>query len=185
MHLGINHVCSECSPSLISTTPATLLCARLQQTVSKYHFPSLRKLQLSSSFPIDSFVDTMTHLASSPIECIEMQCYEDDTVDACKRLKKFIALRMVKLPKGRFFENLQRIDFVAVQDLDLPWARDLEEEEEEEYKRAKAIKKLKRTCRKAKLLSSVSEATFSRELVELDLDQREQVYASTNFPLPT
>ncbi|THU80981.1 hypothetical protein K435DRAFT_809460 [Dendrothele bispora CBS 962.96] len=181
--------------SLISTPPPTtrlsapvaVTTAKPQQTVSKYHLPSLRKLQLSPFFPIDSVVDTMTHLASSPIERVEMQCYEDDVVDVCERLEEFIALRM---DKGRnadddddnsakrvrgFFENLQRIDLVAVRDQDGTSLGSAIDDE--------AIKKLQRTCREAKLLSSVSKAKFSRDLVGLDLellDQREQVYAPTN-----
>ncbi|THU76542.1 hypothetical protein K435DRAFT_879076 [Dendrothele bispora CBS 962.96] len=155
-------LCSVIStpPATFPSTPVTVTVGEPPQMVPEYHLPSLRKLYLLPSFPVDSIVHTMIRLASSPIGDVEVQCYKDDVVAVCESLEKFIAL----LPIGRnlainssaiwgFFGDLERIDLVAVRD---PDSGPHLENDEEESNRAKAIQQLKGTCKEAKLLSSVS-----------------------------
>jgi len=108
----------------------------------------LRKLHISPFFPVDSVVETMTNLAGSPVEGISVQCFEDDVVDFCSALEKFLNLRV---ERGQdFYHKLNRIDVSVTASDD---ARTFTEEETEE--RIGAAQRLLAYCEDLKLVSIV------------------------------
>ncbi|KAF5331743.1 hypothetical protein D9758_017186 [Tetrapyrgos nigripes] len=187
--------------------------------------PSLRSLHLSPFFPYfspvsptapsssdvnpdeplpsedledeDAFSHSLSNLASSPIERIEIQCYEDDLVDVCKKVEGFIRVREARQPQPQprvptrktssssssFFKHLRQIDVVSVKDQDQDafsasrcgsgFVDPLDEEDALE--RAEALRSLQHVCREARLASSVREARMriggaSLEYLDLDVD---------------
>ena len=108
----------------------------------------LRKLHISPFFPVDSVVETMSNLAGSPVEGINVQCFEEDVVDVCEALENFLSLRV---ERGQdFYHQLKRID-VSVTTMDD--AKTATEEEAEE--RIAAAKRLLAYCDDLKLASMV------------------------------
>ena len=109
----------------------------------------LRKLHISPFFPVESVVETMSNLAGSPVEGISVQCFEDDVVDICSELEKFLNLR-VERGCDFFYHNLKRID-ISVTALDE--TRTFTEQETEE--RIAAARRLQAYCDDLQLASIV------------------------------
>ena len=108
----------------------------------------LRKLHISPFFPVESVVETMSNLAGSPVEGISVQCFEDDVVDVCSELEKFLNLRV---ERGHdFYDKLKRID-ISVTALDD--TRTFTEQETEE--RIAAARRLQSYCDDLQLASIV------------------------------
>ena len=108
----------------------------------------LRKLHISPFFPVESVVETMSNLAGSPVEGISVQCFEDDVVDICSELEKFLNLRVER--GCDFYHKLKRID-VSVTALDD--TRTFTEQETEE--RIAAARRLQAYCDDLQLASIV------------------------------
>ena len=108
----------------------------------------LRKLHISPFFPVDSVVETMSNLAGSPVEGISVQCFEDDVVDICTELEKFLNLRVER--GCDFYHKLKRID-ISVTALDD--TRTFTEQETEE--RIAAARRLQAYCDDLQLASIV------------------------------
>jgi hypothetical protein len=109
----------------------------------------LRKLHISPFFPVDSVVETMSNLAGSPVEGISVQCFEDDVVDVCSELERFLNLRVER--GSDFYHKLKRID-ISVTALDD--TRSFTEEETEE--RIAAARRLQAYCDDLHLASIVN-----------------------------
>ena len=108
----------------------------------------LRKLHISPFFPVESVVETMSNLAGSPVEGISVQCFEDDVVDICSELEKFLNLRVER--GCDFYHKLKRID-ISVTALDD--TRTFTEQETEE--RIAAARRLQAYCDDLQLASIV------------------------------
>jgi hypothetical protein len=80
----------------------------LENVVFKYSLPHLKRLSLTPFFPVDDVVDTLTTLAESPIETLNVQCYEDDLSDLCTSLEEFLSLR-VERGFEAFYGHLREI----------------------------------------------------------------------------
>jgi len=108
----------------------------------------LRKLHISPFFPVESVVETMSNLAGSPVEGISVQCFEDDVVDICSELEKFLNLRVER--GCDFYHKLKRID-ISVTALDD--TRTFTEQETDE--RIAAARRLQAYCDDLQLASIV------------------------------
>jgi hypothetical protein len=73
----------------------------------------LRHLELTSFFPIDRLVDTLTTLAGSPIETIGAQCFIDDVEDLCESLETFLNER-VERGLNQFHQQLKKLFITLV-----------------------------------------------------------------------
>ena len=109
----------------------------------------LRKLHISPFFPVESVVETMSNLAGSPVEGISVQCFEDDVVDVCSELEKFLNLRVER--GCEFYHKLKRID-ISVTALDDDTRTFTEQETEE---RIAAARRLQAYCDDLQLASIV------------------------------
>ena len=69
---------------------------------------SLRHLELTSFFPIDGIVDTLSTLSGSPIETVAAQCFNDDVEDLCDSLETFLNERVERGP-DQFHQNLKKL----------------------------------------------------------------------------
>jgi len=74
---------------------------------------SLRHLELTSFFPIDGIVDTLSTLAGSPIETVAVQCFNDDVEDLCESLETFLNERVEKGP-DHFHQQLKSLFITLV-----------------------------------------------------------------------
>jgi len=90
----------------------------------------------------------MSNLAGSPVEGISVQCFEDDVVDICSELEKFLNLRVER--GCDFYHKLKRID-ISVTALDD--TRIFTEQETEE--RIAAARRLQAYCNDLQLASIV------------------------------
>lgn len=72
----------------------------------------LRHVELTSFFPIDGIVDTLSTLAGSPIETIAAQCFNDDVEDLCESIETFLNKRVERDP-NRFHQQLKKL-FIAL-----------------------------------------------------------------------
>ncbi|KIY48418.1 hypothetical protein FISHEDRAFT_58920 [Fistulina hepatica ATCC 64428] len=132
-----NRVCIE---RIMSAVGPTVDEFSLMTAVSDARFsrekdtpmPCLRKLHISPFFPVDSVVDTMDHLAGSPIESVSMQCYDDDVADVCAAVEDFLGLRASR--GADYYSHLSRIDLTITGDGN-------------HVARAQATKKLQDFCR--------------------------------------
>ena len=73
---------------------------------------SLRHLELTSFFPIDCIVDTLSTLSGSPIETVAVQCFNDDIGDLCEALETFLNERVERGP-DQFHQQLKQL-FIAL-----------------------------------------------------------------------
>ena len=110
---------------------------------------SLRHLELTSFFPIDGIVDTLSTLSGSPIETVAVQCFNDDVEDLCESLETFLNKR-VERGQDQFHQQLKKVFITLVplegdeETVGLSSAQLYEMLEEE---RRDAIKKLEDFCR--------------------------------------
>lgn len=76
----------------------------------------LRHLELTSFFPIDGIVDTLSTLSGSPIETIAVQCFNDDVEDLCESLETFLNGRVEK-GQDQFHRQLKQllVNFVPLE----------------------------------------------------------------------
>ena len=95
----------------------------------------------------------MSNLAGSPVEKISVQCFEDDVVDVCSELERFLNLRVER--GSDFYHKLKRID-ISVTALDDD-TRSFTEEETEE--RIAAARRLQAYCDDLQLASMVNSST--------------------------
>jgi hypothetical protein len=109
----------------------------------------LRKLHISPFFPVENVVETMSNLAGSPVEGISVQCFEDDVVDVCTEIERFLNLRVER--GCDFYHKLKRID-ISVTALD--YTMTFTEEETEE--RIAAARRLQAYCDDLHLASIVN-----------------------------
>ncbi|KAF9057065.1 hypothetical protein BJ165DRAFT_1418228 [Panaeolus papilionaceus] len=131
--------------------------------------PRLRKLHISPYFPVDRVVETVSHLAGSPVERISVQCFKDDVVEMCEALEEFLSLRVEK--GEEFYGNLKRIDVVSVAaPVPTPGGEEEEpvdeeeEDEEEKEERKKAAMRLQCLCKDLKLASVVGQKTVEKRV---------------------
>jgi len=110
---------------------------------------NLRHLELTSFFPIDGIVDTLSTLSGSPIETVAVQCFNDDVEDLCESLETFLNER-VERGQDKFHQKLKNLFITLVplegdeETVGLSSAQLYEMLEEE---RRGAIKKLEDFCR--------------------------------------
>ncbi|KII91160.1 hypothetical protein PLICRDRAFT_105875 [Plicaturopsis crispa FD-325 SS-3] len=71
----------------------------------------LRKLSITSSFPVDDVAETMTTLSDSPIECLALHCFEDDAPELCASVEAFLNTRVERGPT--FYEKLARVELAV------------------------------------------------------------------------
>ena len=69
---------------------------------------SLRHLELTSFFPIDGIVDTLSTLSGSPIETVAVQSFNDDVEDLCESLEAFLSQKVEKGP-DQFHQQLKNL----------------------------------------------------------------------------
>lgn len=74
---------------------------------------SLRHLELTSYFPIDSIADTLSALSGSPIETVAAQCFNDDIEDLCESLETFLNERVERGP-NQFHQRLKQLSITLV-----------------------------------------------------------------------
>lgn len=74
---------------------------------------SLRHLELTSFFPIDGIVDTLSTLSTSPIETVAVQCFNDDIEDLCDSLETFLNER-VERGQDQFHQRLKQLFITLV-----------------------------------------------------------------------
>ena len=74
---------------------------------------SLRHLELTSFFPIDGIVDTLSALSGSPIETVAVQCFNDDVEDLCESLETFLNDRVERGP-NQFHQHLKNLVITLV-----------------------------------------------------------------------
>ncbi|KAK0232475.1 hypothetical protein EDD85DRAFT_774778 [Armillaria nabsnona] len=104
---------------------------------------SLKKLRIGEYFPVDDVAETLSVFADSPIERVEMECFEEDVVDVCTELEGWLR------GKGEgFWHRLERVD---VKVLESPY-----DDDEEEEKMKEAMGKLMRVCGELRVKSRVS-----------------------------
>ena len=73
----------------------------------------LRHLELTSFFPIDGIVDTLSALSGSPIDTIAVQCFNDDVEDLCESLETFLSERVCRGP-DLFLQQLKKLFITLV-----------------------------------------------------------------------
>lgn len=104
---------------------------------------SLKKLRIGEYFPVDDVAETLSGFADSPIERVEMKCFEEDVVDVCTELEGWLR------GKGEgFWHRLERVDVKVLESQ--------YDEEEEEEKMKEAMGKLMRVCGELRVKSRVS-----------------------------
>jgi hypothetical protein len=69
---------------------------------------SLRHLELTSFFPTDGIVSTLSTLSGSPIETIAAQCFNDDVEDICESFETFLNERVERGP-NQFHQRLKKL----------------------------------------------------------------------------
>ena len=74
---------------------------------------SLRHLELTSFFPINGIVDTLSTLSGSPIETVAVQCFNDDVEDLCESLETFLNERVERGP-DHFHQQLKKLFITLV-----------------------------------------------------------------------
>jgi hypothetical protein len=74
---------------------------------------SLRHLELTSFFPIEGIVDTLSTLSGSPIETVAVQCFNDDVEDLCESLETFLNKRVERGP-DQFHQQLKNLFITLV-----------------------------------------------------------------------
>ena len=74
---------------------------------------SLRHLELTSFFPIDGIVDTLSTLSGSPIETVAVQCFNDDIEDLYESLETFLNER-VERGLDQFHQHLKKLFITLV-----------------------------------------------------------------------
>ena len=74
---------------------------------------SLRHLELTSFFPIDGIVDTLSTLSGSPIETVAIQCFNDDVEDLCQSVETFLNER-VERGSDQFHKELKQVFITLV-----------------------------------------------------------------------
>ncbi|PPQ82523.1 hypothetical protein CVT25_007132 [Psilocybe cyanescens] len=111
----------------------------------------LRKLHITPFFPVDSVVETMANLAGSPVEKISVQCFQEDMVDICSALEKFLSLRVARGPE--FYHKLKQINVSVTNNADDEDDDTPTQEETEE--RLEATRRLQDFCRDLQLRSIV------------------------------
>ena len=74
---------------------------------------SLRHLELTSFFPIDGIVDTLSTLSGSPIETVAVQCFNDDIEDLCESLETFLNEKVERGP-DHFHQQLKQLFITLV-----------------------------------------------------------------------
>ena len=74
---------------------------------------SLRHLELTSFFPIDGIVDTLSTLSGSPIETVAVQCFNDDIEDLCESVETFLNERVERGP-DQFHKQLKQVFITLV-----------------------------------------------------------------------
>lgn len=75
--------------------------------------PSLRHLELTSFFPIDGIVDTLSTLSGSPIETVAVQSFNDDVEDLCESLEAFLSQKVERGP-DQFHQHLKNLFITLV-----------------------------------------------------------------------
>ena len=76
----------------------------------------LRKIHLTPLFPVENVVDTLTTLSGSPVEELNVRCYEDDVLDMCSALEDFLSLRTER-GDSDFYKHLSQISVSTVTDI--------------------------------------------------------------------
>lgn len=74
---------------------------------------SLRHLELTSFFPIDGIVDTLSTLSGSPIETVAVQCFNEDIEDLSESLETFLNER-VERGLDQFHQHLKNLFITLV-----------------------------------------------------------------------
>jgi hypothetical protein len=74
---------------------------------------NLHHLELTSFFPIDSIVDTLSTLVGSPIETVAVQCFNDDVDDLCEALETFLSIK-VERGLDQFHQQLKQLFITLV-----------------------------------------------------------------------
>ncbi|KAF8639475.1 hypothetical protein AX17_001495 [Amanita inopinata Kibby_2008] len=98
---AVGSTVSECS--LTTAVSSDTLFAKQGGTPLR----QLTKLHIAPFFPVESVADTMSSLAGSPIESVEVECFEADVVDVCAQLEEFLSLRVER--GAKFFKGLRRV----------------------------------------------------------------------------
>ncbi|KAH9477408.1 hypothetical protein JR316_0009621 [Psilocybe cubensis] len=120
----------------------------------------LRKLHITPFFPVDSVVETMANLAGSPVEKISVQCFQEDMVDICSALEKFLSLRVERGPE--FYHKLKQIDVSVTNNADEDEDDDTPTDKETQ-ERLEATKRLQDFCRDLQLRSIVAKEVTKKD----------------------
>jgi hypothetical protein len=124
VELGGFHMMSDeynraCVESIMSAAGTNVCELSLGPMVTFANVPRpldrLARLRLALFFPLDNILETLAAVASSPVECVEIQIWEDDLVDTCEHLKEFLRTKINRGP--RFYEDLKGI-LVSVKSTD-------------------------------------------------------------------
>jgi len=109
----INNVAKSCDISQLAINTNLENIIPKQSTTP---LPRLKHLQLTTFFPVDEVVGTLSSLTGSPIEQLGIQCFEDDISDLCSSLEEFLNLRLERGYKA-FYSHLREIviSFVAME----------------------------------------------------------------------
>ncbi|KAG7446761.1 uncharacterized protein BT62DRAFT_931336 [Guyanagaster necrorhizus] len=103
---------------------------------------SLKKLRIGEYFPVDDVAETLGVFAGSPIERVEMECFEEDVVDVCTELEGWLRRRGEGL-----WQRLERVDVNVLESSD---------DDDEEEKKKEAMGKLMRICGELRVKSRIS-----------------------------
>lgn len=103
--------------NVAKTSPVNRLAIAtgFEQTEFQHLTPlkNLRHLELTSFFPIDGVVETLSTLSGSPLETIVVQCFNDDVEDLCESLETFLNERVERGP-NQFHQQLKRLFITLV-----------------------------------------------------------------------
>ncbi|KAF9653330.1 hypothetical protein BDM02DRAFT_3087388 [Thelephora ganbajun] len=140
--------------NVASTSPVNRLAIAtgLEQTEFRHlttPLKSLRHLELTSFFPVDSIADTLSTLSGSPIETVAVQCFNDDVEDLCESLETFLNERVERGP-GQFHQQLKKLFITLVPlegDEETAGLSSAQLYEALEEQQRDAIKKLEDFCR--------------------------------------
>ncbi|KAI0361254.1 hypothetical protein OH77DRAFT_1516248 [Trametes cingulata] len=108
---NIGHTVDECALNTALTSQTFAHAKHTEKPLKK-----LRKVHLTPLFPVENVVDTLTTLSDSPVKSLSVQCHEDDVVDMCSALERFLNLRAERGEKG-FYQHLSEINVTTVSDL--------------------------------------------------------------------